>query len=330
MSIGIAIWRSMSDAPKFACLLVCAVGAVPTSARAQYPEKPITILVGYGVDSVGDQITRELAQAAKTHLSQPILVVNRPGASGTIAISEALDAKPDGYTLGLGTIGNLTVQPHRTKLSYGAPDTYVPVAKLVSYPNVLMVKTGAPWTSVEQFLDYARAHPGQPTVGVPGLATVAHLNVEQLNLLANIKLKALYFDGPQQVMAAVSGQIHAAVAGPAPMMSYVKSGKAAALGIFGERRLPLLPGIPTFKEIGFDVSLGTAQAIVAPRATPASVVGILDKAIREAIAEPSFIALAERTQNTIDYKGPEAFAAELRQNFEMNGNLLRALGIEKE
>jgi hypothetical protein len=104
-------------------LLVCGVGAIPTIGYAQYPEKPITILVGYDVDSVGDQVARGLVEAAKKHLPQPILVVNRPGASGTLAISEALAAKPDGYTLGMGTIGNLTVQPQRTKLSYGDPDT---------------------------------------------------------------------------------------------------------------------------------------------------------------------------------------------------------------
>jgi len=145
-------------------LLVCAVGATQTVALAQYPEKPITILVGYDADSVGDQVARGLAEAATKHLPQPILVVNRPGSSGALAISEALAAKPDGYTLGLGTIGNLTVQPQRTKLSYGAPDTYVPVAKLVSYPNVLIIRANAPWNSANEFLDYARAHPGQITV----------------------------------------------------------------------------------------------------------------------------------------------------------------------
>jgi tripartite-type tricarboxylate transporter receptor subunit TctC len=306
------------------------VGAIPTVACAQYPEKPITILVGYDVDSVGDQVARGLAEAAKKHLAKPILVVNRPGASGTLAISEALAAEPDGYTLGMGTIGNLTVQPQRTKLSYGAPDTYVPVAKLVSYPNLLIIRTNGPWNSASEFLNYARAHPEQVTVGVPGVATIAHLNIEQLNLAARVKLKAAYYDGPKQVAAAISGQIDAANAGPAPVVPHLRSRAAVALGVFGERRLPLFPEVPTFKELGFDVTLGTAQTLVAPRGTPASVVKILDEAIRKALAEPTFVSLAEKTENTIDYKGPEAFAAELRQLFKANGELLRALAIKKE
>src|SRR5437868_8945331 len=97
-------------------------------AFAQYPERPVTILTGYGPGSPGDQIARGLAKAALTHFPQPLVVINRPGAGGTLAISEALRANPDGYMLGLGTAGNLTVQPHVAALQYGDPGTYVPVA----------------------------------------------------------------------------------------------------------------------------------------------------------------------------------------------------------
>jgi tripartite-type tricarboxylate transporter receptor subunit TctC len=329
MTTCIVTGRGGYAALKVAGVLICAAAAA-SSARAQFPEKPITILVGYAADSVGDQIARGLAEAAKKHLSQPIVVVNRPGASGTIAISEAVAATPDGYTLGLGTIGNLTVQPHRINLAYGGPDTYVPVAKLVSYPNVLIVGAGASWKNIGEFLGYARTHPGQVRIGVPGVATVAHLNVEQLKVLAGVDLHVVNFDGPEQVAAVVRGQIDAAVAGPAPIIQHIRSGTAVMLGVFGDRRLPLTPDVPTFKELGFDISLGTAQAIVAPAATPGSVVAALEDAIKKAVAEPSFVSLAEKTQNTIDYKGPEAFAAELRQGFESNGNLLHTLGIVKK
>lgn len=302
---------------------------VPQCALAEYPERPVTIFVGFGTGSVGDQIARGLAEAAKNHLRQPIVVVNRPGASGTAAISEALKSKPDGYTLGLGTIGNLTVQPHLTDVPYGKPDTYVAVAKLVTQPNVLMVRAGAPWTTAQDFLRHVRAHPGEVTVGVPGRATVAHLEVEQLGIVANLRPKVVYFDGPQQVQAAVLGQIDAAVAGPGPIIPHIRAGKAVALGVLEERRLPSIPHVPTFKELGFDVTLGTIQAVIAPHGTPAPIVKALADAIRKAVAEPSFVALAQKTENQIDYKGPEELAAELRQRFEKNGELVRTLGLKK-
>ena len=313
----------------FASLLVIVAVAAPGTSSAQFPQKPITLISAYDPGSVGDQVARSLAEAVRKHLSQPIVVVNRPGASGTLGLSEAIGAKADGYTLGLGTIGNLTVQPHRTTLPYGSPDTYVPIAKLISYPNVLMVRADARWKTAGEFLDYARAHPGEVKVGVPGPATVAHLNLEQLNVLAKVRLKAVFFDGGQ-VRATILGQIDAGIGGPGPIIPYLNTGEGVALGVFDEKRLRLVGDVPTFKELGYDVTLGSIQAIVAPPGTPANVVNVLDEAIRKAVAEPSFIAFAEKTQNTIDYKGPAAFAAELRDSFKKNGDLLRALGLAKE
>ena len=311
--------------------LVFALGAIVINqfAFAQYPEKPVTILTGYGVGSPGDLIARGLATAARAHFPQPLVVMNRPGASGTLAISEMVRAKPDGYMLGLATAGNLTIQPHVTALQYAGPDTYVPVAKLVNQPNVLMVRTEARWKTAKQFLIYAKAHPGEITVGVAGLATVAHVNLEQLKRAANVDLKFALYDGPQQVQAALAGKIDAAIAGAAPILPYVKSGKALVLGIFEERRLRALPETPTFKELGLDVTLGTFQAIVAPSGTPASIVEALAEAIRRAMSEPSFISLVEETGNIIEYEGPEPFTAYLRTKFEKNGELVKTLGLSK-
>src|SRR5205814_7586421 len=115
-----------------------------------------------------------------------------------------------------------------------------------------------------------------------------------------------------QVDAALTGKVDAAIAGAAPIMPHVQSGKALVLGVFDERRLRALPEAPTFKELGFDATLGTFQAIVAPYGTPVSIVEALAEAIRRAMSEPSFVSLIEETGNIIEYEGPEAFAADLR------------------
>ena len=111
-------------------------------------------------------------------------------------------------------------------------------------------------------------------------------------------------------------------------MARVSPGKAVALGVFDERRLPLARDVPTFKELDFDVTLGSIPAIIAPRGTPGPVVKALDEAIRKAGSEPPFVLLAERTQNMIDYKGPEAFAADVRQSLEKNPDLVRNSGAQ--
>jgi tripartite-type tricarboxylate transporter receptor subunit TctC len=299
--------------------------------QKSYPTKPITILVGYAADGASDQGARAFAEAANKYLRQPIMVVNRPGESGSRAIAEALGATPDGYTLTWGTEGTLTVQPHRTKLPYGGPDTYVPVAKLTAVSNVLIVRAGAPWKTAEQFLNDARAHPGKLSVGVPEVATVAHLNVEQLQLLGKVRFRVVNFDAPQQVPAALGGKVDAAVAAFTAIASYVKEHKATALGVFGRRRWAVAPDVPTFKELGFDVTLpGSFGAIVAPRGTPAHIVATLNEAIKKAVAEPSFVSFAEMRGSTIDYKGPEALTRELRQEFKENGELIQVLGIAQK
>ena len=161
------------------------------------------------------------------------------------------------------------------------------------------------------------------------MATIAHLNLEQLKRAANVDLKFAPYDGPQQVQAALTGKVDAAIAGAAPIMSHVQAGKALILGVFDERRLRALPEVPTFKELGFDVTLGTFQAIVAPFGTPAPVVDALAEAIRKAMDEPSFISLAEKSGNAIEYEGPKAFAADLGGMFKKNGELVRTLGLSK-
>lgn len=316
---------------KVQALVVVALVAtlVSQSALAEFPEKPVTILTGYGPGSPGDQIARGLAKAALAHFRQPLLVVNRPGEGGTLAITEALRAKPDGYVLGLATAGNLTIQPHVTTLQYAGPETYVPVAKLVNQPNVLMVRAEARWKTAQEFLSYARAHPGEITVGVAGRATVAHLDLELLKRAASVDLKFAPYDGPQQVQAALAGQVDAAIAGAAPIMPHVRSGKALVLGVFDGRRLRALPEAPTFKELGLDATLGTFQALVAAPGTPPSIVAELAEAIRKSVNEPSFITLVEETGNIIEYQGPEGFAADLREKFRKNGELVKALGVSK-
>jgi tripartite-type tricarboxylate transporter receptor subunit TctC len=303
--------------------------AINQDAFAEYPDKPVTILTGYGAGSPGDLIARGLAKAALAHFPQPLVVINRPGAGGTLAISEALRAKPDGYVLGLATAGNLTIQPHVAALQYAGPDTYVPLAKLVNQPNVLMVRAEARWKSAQEFLSYAKTHPGQITVGVAGRATVAHIDLEQLKRAADVDLKFALYDGPQQVQAALAGNVDAAIAGAAPIMPHVRSGKALVLGVFDERRLRALPEAPTFKELGFEVTLGTFQALVAPAGTPASIVEAFAEAVRRAMGEPSFISLAEETGNRIEYESPERFAADLREKFKKNGELVKALGLSQ-
>lgn len=315
--------------PAVSTLGLALLSSSVVAQQKSYPEKPITLLVPYGADGNSDRMARGFAEAAKKHLRQLIVVVNRPEASGTRAIAD-VSAMPDGYTLAWGTVATLTVQPQRINLPYGGPDTYVPIAKLTKEHNVLIARAGAPWKTAQEFLNEARARPGELRVGVPGFGTVPDLDIEQLQHLGKFRFKVLSFEGPQQVAAVVRGEVDAAVAGPAAVVPYVMEHKAVILGVFDSRRLALAPNVPTFKELGFEVTLGSGGAIVAARGTPENIVTTLNEAIKKSVAEPWFVSFVEMMGNTIEYEGPSELANELRRAYEENGELIRTLGLTQK
>jgi tripartite-type tricarboxylate transporter receptor subunit TctC len=304
--------------------------ASPSTAWGQYPERPVTLIAPFPAAGAVDIVARALAEAVKRHLPKPVVVVNRPGAAGTIGIAEVVQARPDGYTIGLGAVAILTVQPHLTVLPYRTPDDYVAVMKLATLQVVLFVRTDAPWKTARELLEHARANPGKVKVGVPGIGTILHLDLEQLKLLAKVDMTVVPFEGPQQIPALLGGHVDVALAHPAPVLPHIKAGKVRVIGVFQEARNPLFPDAPTFKELGHDITLGVYYLLVVPKGTPPTVIQVIHDAFRKAMAEPAFVELMQKSQIDIDYQGREAVTRELWTSFEQNGKLVELLGLKKK
>ncbi|MBI4241798.1 MAG: tripartite tricarboxylate transporter substrate binding protein [Candidatus Rokubacteria bacterium] len=303
---------------------------VVSGASAEYPERPITFIAPFPAGGAVDIVARGLAEAVKKHLPKPVVVVNRPGGAGTIGISEVVQAKPDGYTIGLGAVAVLTVQPHLTQLPYRTPDDYLAVMKLVTLQVVVFVRSEAPWKTAKELLEHARANPGKVKVGVPGIGTILHLDLEHLKLLAKVDMTVVPFEGPQQIPALLGGHVDVAMAHPAPVLPHVKAGKIRVIGVFQEARNPLFPDAPTFKELGYDVTLGVYYPLVVPKGTPKPVVQAIHDAFKKALAEPSFVELMKKGDIDIEYQGTEAIARELGRSFEQNAKLVELLGLKKK
>ena len=304
--------------------------ALASPVTGQYPERPVTLIAPFPAGGAVDIVARGLAEAVKKHLPKPVAVVNRPGAAGTIGISEVVQAKPDGYTLGLGAVAILTVQPHLTALPYRTPDDYLAVMKLVTLQVVVFVRSDSPWKTAQELLEHARANPGKVKVGVPGIGTILHLDLEHLKLLAKVDLTVVPFEGPQQIPALLGGHVDMAMAHPAPVLPHVKAGKIRVIGVFQEKRNPLFPDAPTFKELGYDITLGVYYPLIVPKGTPKPVVQTLHDAFKKALAEPSFVELMKKSDIDIEYQGPEAITRELWTSFEQNGKLVEYLGLKKK
>ena len=238
----------------------------PVLSPAAYPEKPVTMICVFPAGGAMDMTARALSEAAKKYFPKPMAVVNRPGAAGTIGTAEIIQAKPDGYTIGITAVAVLTVQPHRTRLPFGSPDDYTPIIKLVNQPVCLTVRQAAPWKTIQEFLSHARANPGKIRVGHPGIGTIPHLDAEQLNIMAQINLTAVPFaGGAESVPAMLGGHIEAVSQHPSEVMAQVKAGKARVLLVFEEKRNPLFPDAPTAKELGYEITMGVYYMLIGPK-----------------------------------------------------------------
>lgn len=272
---------------------------------------------------------RAITEAAKKYFPKPMVVINRPGAAGTIGAAEIIQAKPDGYTIGISAVAVLTIQPHRTKLPYGSPADYTPIIKLVNIPVCLTVRSDAPWKDINEFIDYARKNPGKLRIGHPGIGTIPHLDVELLKIMAKIDFTAVPFaGGAQSVPALLGGHVDAISQHPGEVLAHVNAGKAKVLGVFEEKRNPLFPETPTFKELGYDIVMGVYYLVIGPKGLDPEIVSMLHEALKKAMEDSIFKKPMESQGFQISYEGPEDIKKRLMHDYQQNAKLVELLNLK--
>ncbi|MGH3524488.1 MAG: Bug family tripartite tricarboxylate transporter substrate binding protein, partial [Mycobacterium sp.] len=300
----------MKHAKVFAVMCVALLAAAscaksPDSATQarNYPTRPVSLVFPFGAGSPGDVNARKLAETIKPSLHGTVQVVDKPGAAGTLGVTEVVRAKPDGYTLGLVPIAPMTVQPLRSKLPYGDPSTYQPIAMLTTISEVLFVPASSPWKTLEQFLTYAKQHPGKVSIATSGVGTVLDIDSKLLAKKAHTKWTDVAFSGEQDVAAnTVGGQTTAGIAGAPGAINYVKAGKLRVLAAFSAHRLPELPNVPTAVEKGYDITFGVNNFIIGPKGLPTPVVKKWSGAVQKAVNTAEFQQFAKRNSYAVTYK----------------------------
>ena len=192
-----------------------ALGAALPCA-AQYPDRPLTLLAGFPAGGLVDIVSRVLAEGMKPKFPKGVVVVNRPGAGGSVAVSEVVQAKPDGYTILLTPQSSLVIAPQMNpNLSYKTPDEYDPVINVIAYYPLLVVNADAQWKTIQEFVADGKANPGKFRVGTPGEGTASHLNLEEFIFRTGAKLTPVPYAGWGQSSPALLGEhIEAVVAQP--------------------------------------------------------------------------------------------------------------------
>ncbi len=310
-------------------LLLLTVTAWP--AAAQYPERPLTILTGYPAGGMVDIVARALNEGLKSKFPKGVAIVSRPGAGGSLAVAELVQAKPDGYTIILAPLSTLVIHPQLTDLPYKTPDDYEPIINVVSYYPLLAVRADAPWKSVQEFVGAAKASPGKLRVGSPGEGTSSHLNLEEVKRLAGVDITHVPFSGwGESSPALLGGHIEGLVAQPGEVKPLVDGGKMRVLTVFQPKRHPYFPEAPAAKEVGWDAANGVWFMFVAPKGTPAPALKFLHDAARAAMEEPQFVNTIKQRGIDIDYRAGNQLRADLWKEYKAHTDILMRLGMIKK
>jgi tripartite-type tricarboxylate transporter receptor subunit TctC len=298
---------------------------------AQYPDRPLTIVAGFPAGGLVDVVSRVVAEGMKPKFPKGVVVVNKPGAGGAVAVAEVAQAKPDGYTIVLTPLSSLVIGPQlNPTLPYKTPEDYDPIVNLVAYYPLLVVREDAPWKSIQEFVADAKANPGKMRVGTPGEGTSSHLNLEEFMAKTGAKMTHVPYAGwGQSSPALLGGHIEAVVAQPGEAKPLVDGKRMRALVFFQDRRHPGFPDTPTAKESGWDVANGVWYLLVAPKGTPAPAVKYLHDAAKAVTDDPAFAKTMDARGVDVDYRPGDKLRADLWSEYKLHTEILRRIGLIK-
>ncbi len=273
--------------------LLAAMLTAPAAGGAEIPPawrptKPVKVLHGFPPGGPPDLVLRRIATQLEARLGQPVLVENRPGASGTIAAAGVARAAPDGYTLLFGVAANLAVAPAiMSPAPYDPIKAFAPIVEVARGPYAWIVRADAPARTLAEFIAWAQASPGSLNYASPGIGSVHHLATEMFKQSSAIDLLHVPYKGGMYA-ALLAGEVHALFESLPSPLPYLQAGKIRILGVTGPRRLAMLPTVPTFIEQGAaDVDASSWWGFVGPAGLPGPIVDRLNIEITAALAEPA-------------------------------------------
>lgn len=302
----------------------------PAAQPPGWPLKPVRLLVPFAPGGPTDFIARVVAGRLAERLGQPVVVDNRAGASGNIAITTVARASPDGYTLlfsSSNVVSNpaLAVKPPFDPVRDFAPISYVAVA-----PNIVFVHPSVPAKTVAELVALIRAQPGRFSFGTPGAGTTPHLACEALRIAAGLDMQHVPYAGAAPAVVAVLGnQIPIGCTALPPTVPHVKGGALRAIAVTSAKRSGVLPEVPTLAESGYpEVIADNLQGLLAPAGTPAALVRRIRDEVAAIVAEPEVRDKLLAAGFELHATSPEAFAAIIRAELARYTKIIRQAGIK--
>ena len=317
---------------RFGLVLLLAAFCSGLAQAQNFPTRPVKIIVAFSPGGGTDIVARLLGQKLTEMWGQQIIVENRAGASGTIGTELAARAAPDGYTLFMGTLGNLSVNKHLyPKMSSDPLKDFAPITKVVDVHFVMVVHPSVPARNLAEFIALAKSRPGQITYASSGPGGAPHLAAESLKRLAGIDMPHIpYKASAQSFQDLLGGQVMMTMDSQIQALPYIRDGRLRALGVLGKSRSAQLPDVPSISEVLPGYDLTNWFGLVAPAATPKDILSKISADVAKALENPELREKITALSATVVGDTPEQFGATIRAESEKWARVIREAGIKAE
>lgn len=310
-----------------------AIGLLPIigapASYAAYPEKEITMIIPWAAGGGTDMVGRFVANLMEKDLGKPVVVVNKTGGGGLVGFRNIADAKPDGYTIGVNSTSQLLQKFSAS--SYVDWKTITPIAMINLDPSAFTVNADAPWTTINDALTYAKANPMKVRIANSGPGAIWHVAAAMLGNTAGVQFTHVPYKGGKPASVAVAGgHVEATSVSPAEVGTLVKGGQLRILAIASDKRDPLFPDVPTFKEKGIDFSMGVWRAVIAPKGTPKEIIARLEASVRKAVNDPTFKEFMGKNGYGQAYMGSAETTAFMARDENEMEKIIPGLGLQKK
>ena len=317
-------------------LVTLLLGILSALAHAQdYPSRPVRMIVPFVPGGSSDFVARAIQPKVMEQLGQTVVIDNRAGASGNVGVEISARSAPDGYTIFLGNVGSTAINPSIFPDFPVRPvRDLIGLTLLVDVPGAFAVHPSVPASTVKEFIDYAKARPGQLNYGSSGAGAAQRLAFEFFMQKAGIKLVHIPYKGGAgaATIAVLAGEVSATMLTVASFVGHVKSGKVRVLAVMSPKRSPALPQVPTMAESGFpELKLGSWQAMFVPKGTPRPIVNRLYTVMIKTVEDPETVKrLAAGGADIVTSKSPDEFAAFLKEQTEFWAKIVKSVGATAE
>lgn len=310
-------------------LLLALALLVPAAARAEFPDRPITIVLPYAPGSASDSYGRALGEHFTRMMGQPVVVTNRDGGSGVVGMRFVAQSAPDGYTLGLTPVTPVVVQPHMVRNLGIGPDSFQPVCGTNENVLGVLVREDSPIRTLPDLVAEGRRRP--LTYGSPGPNSLPQLAVFRVQRATDVEFTHVPFRGdPPHLNELMAGRLDFSAAVVASASGLIDGNKLRLIAVFSARRHPDYPNVPTAREQGIDAQQLSQVGIYAPAGTPEPVMARLEEACRTGVEDETFRRVAATRKVPVNYMSRADFTAMVRSEYDAYGRILRELGVQPE